>query len=823
MYNHAGHSQTRTGESYDPINAPHVLLVGTSPELEELAASLIEEGERSPLDLTVQTKSTVEDAKMRFEEGRVDYIVSEYEFEDGTGLELLRYIRSEYGGVPFLMWTDSGSEAIASKAIEHGVTEYVPKDLETSTQTSLRERIFDTLKPLAERYEEGNLDADEEREYADFFYEHARDIEIAGIYEVDLNEWTLSLHDGLVGVDGLSHVRGQTVDTLVDFVHPDDREKLKETMMGVTPDSDPYFLDFRIFDREGISYYLGAYSVPMEHPDGEGTIIRGIGWDMTEKVVREESLEAVGKVSRASSQSETIEEVAHIVADAGSDVFELSGPFVYLYDDELGELYPAAYPKQAGKSKLPKFEAGENALWQSFKDLESKVVDSTNPESGIDFFPSNVQEALVTPIDGYGVLVAGFADPLNLDDAGEETIEILSSTAKTAMDQVNQIQEIREREKRSKKQTEKYDRLNQLNKQIRAVNQTVMDAESHSDINQSVCDSLVEIEQFDFAWIAEPDYAENQLEPKARSHAVNSYVDQTVFKLDSENSPPAVSAVEQREPVVDPNIARGVQNSDWKNQALLSGYRCILSVPLVYDSVLHGVLTVYSTEVGGVGDMALDTLSELGELIGFAHQTLSQRDALVSSDNVDVTLTVDDQEEPFIRLASEVGSKIEIQYITTQSDDSYLVYVAFQDRISAEDVVEVLEDFSLIDDFRLISKSDVLMFELVAYRDSSLFGLADLGAELVCADATENNLSLVVSVPRGDGVQSFIDRIRNRYPDVSLHSQRRRKSGENREGDGIGSPFDVLTDRQREILDIAYYSGYFNYPRALFGSRLLVG
>jgi DNA-binding response OmpR family regulator len=813
MYNHSIHSQSEAGENCSLIDGINILLVGTSPELDELAESLSEEGEHISVNANIKTESTIAGATTLFEEERIDYVVSEYELEDGTGLDLLSWVRNEYGEVPFLMWTGSGSEEIASKAIEHGVTEYVPKDLDASTYTSIQERIFDGLKPVAEQFEDGRLDDNEKRVYADFLHEHVWDIEKVGIFEVDLNTWSLSLYEGLAETDDLCYFRDQTLDTLAEFVHPDDRDGLKEVMMDMNPDSDPRFVNFRVLDQASASYYIRTYLVPMEHPDGEGTLVRGIGWDSTEKVVREESLAAVSKVSRAASQSDTIGEVAHIVADAGSDVFELIGPFVYLYDDETGELYPAAYSQRTGKSKPPKFEAGENPLWQAFKDLESKSVDSTNQKAEIEFFTSNVRETLIYPIDGYGVIVAGFADSHDLDGAGEEAIEILSSTAKTAMDQVNQIQEIREREERSKKQKKKYGRLNELNKQIRTVNQTVMDADSHSDINQSVCDSLVEIEQFDFAWIAEPDYAENQLDPQAKSHPVNSYIDEIAFDIDSENSPPAVSVVEQREPVVDKNIARGVQNSEWKNQALLNGYRSILSVPLLYDSVLHGVLTVYSKKVGGVEDMTLDTLSELGELIGFAHQTLSQRDALVSDDNVDVSLTIDDEEESFIQLASEVGSKIEIQHITHRSDETYLVYVAFQGRISVEDTAAVLEEFPLVDDSRLISESDTIIFELVAHRDSSLFDLTDLGAELVRAEATSNNLSLVVAIPRDEGVQSFIDRVRNRYPSVSLHSQQRPKAEEESDLGGKGSPFELLTDRQREILDIAYYSGYFNYPR----------
>lgn len=349
-----------------------------------------------------------------------------------------------------------------------------------------------------------------------------------------------------------------------------------------------------------------------------------------------------------------------------------------------------------------------------------------------------------------------------------------------------------------------------------------MRAESHAEINKFACDSLAEMSQFDFAWIAEPDYAEGELVSRFKSQPINPYVDQTRFELDSENSPPAVQAAEQREPVIEPNIARGVQEGDWKSRALSHGYRCALSVPLLHESVLHGVLTVYSTEIGGVDDPILNTLSELGEMIGFAHQTLSQRDALVSTDNIDITLTLDRADEPFVQLASKIGTNIEIRNISTRTDDTYLVYLSVRTRVADEDITMAFEESPLVSDHRLISKSDVALFEIVAYRDSSLFTLADVGAELISAKASDAGLSLAVSVPREEGVQSFIDQIRSRHPDVTLHSQeeRKRDGNENELEYDINSPFDVLTSRQREILDIAYYSGYFETPRESTASEV---
>ena len=654
-----------------------------------------------------------------------------------------------------------------------------------------------------------------ESERVKFLYDHIHEQGEVGVFELDPSSWTLYLYQGLVGIDEPCKVTGDSIDDIVDHVHPTDREKVKQAMLNAIRNDEPYTIEYRVTDPEGVSHYIESSARRVEHSETGDVLLRGVSTDITEDVLKERSLKALNKVARGALQTESVDEVAHLVAEAGSDIYELSGPFVYLYDEQDGELHPVAYPQEYGGQQFPTYGAGEGAPWEVFKDLESQIIGSERIPEEFPHTDPDPDKVFITPIAGRGVLIAGFTEQAGSSAAGREAVEILTSTAEAAMSRVSQLEDIRQSEHKSKKQAKRYDRLYQLNEQIRTINQTIMQAESHVEINKSACDSLAEMDQFDFAWIAEPDYADGGLVSRSKSHAFNSYVDQARFELDAEDSPPAVRAAEQREPIIESNIARGVQEGDWKSRALASGYRCVLSVPLIHESVLHGVLTVYSTEVGGVDDQILNTLSELGEMIGFAHQTLSQRDALISTDNIDITLTLGKEDEPFVQLASEIGSSLEVRNISTRTDDTYLVYLALRDRVPVEDVISAFEDAPLVSDCRLVSKSDGALFEIIAYRDSSLFSLAEVGAELISATASDTGLSVVVSVPRGEGVQSFIDQIRSRYPEVTIHSQEEGATGRVDEGldRNISSPFDVLTSRQREILDIAYYSGYFETPR----------
>ncbi|WP_135828321.1 bacterio-opsin activator domain-containing protein [Halorussus halobius] len=68
----------------------------------------------------------------------VDCVVSEHDLPETDGLDLLEVVRERHPGLPFVLYTDSGSEALASEAVGRGVTDYLPKSVGGER---LRERV----------------------------------------------------------------------------------------------------------------------------------------------------------------------------------------------------------------------------------------------------------------------------------------------------------------------------------------------------------------------------------------------------------------------------------------------------------------------------------------------------------------------------------------------------------------------------------------------------------------------------------------------------------------------------------------------------------
>ncbi|MFB6310940.1 MAG: PAS domain S-box protein [Salinirussus sp.] len=102
--------------------------------------------ERADGRLAVETATSVEDAEHRLTEADIDCVVSDYQMPDGTGLELLRALRSEDDDSPFILFTGRGSESVASEAISAGVTDYLQKGGGTDQYTVLANRIVNAVE-----------------------------------------------------------------------------------------------------------------------------------------------------------------------------------------------------------------------------------------------------------------------------------------------------------------------------------------------------------------------------------------------------------------------------------------------------------------------------------------------------------------------------------------------------------------------------------------------------------------------------------------------------------------------------------------------------
>ncbi|MFB6074782.1 MAG: ATP-binding protein [Haloarculaceae archaeon] len=102
--------------------------------------------ERADGPFHFETAASASEALDRLTDGTVDCVLASYELPGMDGVEFLEAVRETRPDLPFVLFAENGSEAVASEAIAAGVTEYVPKA--GSEPEGLAHRIRDA----AERY-----------------------------------------------------------------------------------------------------------------------------------------------------------------------------------------------------------------------------------------------------------------------------------------------------------------------------------------------------------------------------------------------------------------------------------------------------------------------------------------------------------------------------------------------------------------------------------------------------------------------------------------------------------------------------------------------
>jgi len=127
-----------------PLSQRHiqVLYVDNDPEVAELLTMSLQcEDSR----FTIETAADVDEGLQRLAETNIDCVVSEYQLPEMDGIEFFTTVTEDYPNLPFILYTNNGSEGVTSEAIATGVTDYVEKKRDPNHYTILANRIINAV------------------------------------------------------------------------------------------------------------------------------------------------------------------------------------------------------------------------------------------------------------------------------------------------------------------------------------------------------------------------------------------------------------------------------------------------------------------------------------------------------------------------------------------------------------------------------------------------------------------------------------------------------------------------------------------------------
>jgi len=611
----------------------------------------------------------------------------------------------------------------------------------------------------------------------------------------------------------LSALHERYPDGFFGTLHEDDEagyrafvEKIQRDVEAGTAD-DRYAREYRVERPDGGVKWVHSDFYPTEWTNGPPRIVI-VSRDVTDRKARERRIASFNAATEDLATADRPAEAARMAVEAGVSTLDLSAVVAFLYDGDEGVLRPevcAGSVPDALRDRTVDADGGH--LWDAF--ATGTVV---TPGDGDDDRLADLDDWRALALGNHGVLLVGSPERSLAPDT-IQAAHVLAATLEAALNHLRGKRRLAAKEERLRTQTERAERLDRIATLTQQVEAAITDASGAAEVERAVCDRLADAGPYEHAWIGGVEVGADRLTPRVAvgtspAAATEASLSTTAAGPDPH---PAVRAWRSDDVAVADSLVADGPSGDWRRTALAEGVQSVCAVPLTYDGITHGVLTVAASLPNAFGDRAREFLDQLGTSIGYALAAIERRRALESDETVELVFRGDDTsvDLPFARAARAADCQVRHER-TVARDGEVSVFFSFE--TGANGVANVAKrtfpgEVSVV--------TDDAASTLVEVRTDTWFGspLAEYGAVLRRAVATPAETTIVVEVSAQADVRSFTDRLRELAPSVELAAKRQHQRQERTPGELRDRVTECLTDRQREALTTALAAGYFEWPR----------
>ena len=580
-------------------------------------------------------------------------------------------------------------------------------------------------------------------------------------------------------------------------------------------------------DTDRTLFFVSTESRKTKFSEAERTFLDLMGQWVSyelERRQREGRFAALNDMSRKLMNAETQTEIADITVEHAQGALQLPVTALVHYDKRLGTLSPTAQTPHA-EDELPtaKLCAPESGpLWETFVANETRFLDDV---AGIDGAGDDITEVVAVPLGREGLFVTATRTSDGFRSAELDFVQATAATVKAAFTRADREQQLSEREATLEEQNRTLERLNRISDIIRSIDQALVDASTRSEIETVVCEQLADVGPYEFAWIGEHDVVTDEIGPREWAGNEKGYLDETAFTAD--DSPagegPSGRAVRTREPQVVNNILNNPPYEPWRQAALNRGYHATIALPLVYEGSLYSVLNVYAREPGVFDDLERSVLAELSDTIAYAINAVESKKALVSDTVTELKFDIQDTDISIVEMGADLGCSITLESVIPRADGKLRVFFSTRgvDLATFADVGSRMP----VSGLSLVSEHEengdlVGVFEALLTDESFYARVLEhsgVPREIVVNDGDAYTL---IELAGDAATREFVDTFRTNYPGVKLVAQRTRERTHQSPTEVYAALTDSLTDRQLEVLQTAFFSGYFEKPRTRTGSEI---
>ncbi|MFB6250227.1 MAG: bacterio-opsin activator domain-containing protein [Halobellus sp.] len=386
-------------------------------------------------------------------------------------------------------------------------------------------------------------------------------------------------------------------------------------------------------------------------------------------------------------------------------------------------------------------------------------------------------------------------------------------------DLTTRVQELRaEQESAIRERERQLERANRINGFLRQIDQALVDATTREDIAQTVCDSF-EASPYVGAWVARYDEAIDTVECQAAADSIGDPLaggDEETTDADGSSGASTEPITVVRETIESRAVVAASVSEAHVRRALaasasVEGSHSVVAVPIVYRETTYGALVIYVR--GDVSAKEQSMLAEIGETVGNGINAAESKQLLYGDTAVELVFGHTDTRDLVIDLSLEFDTTVRIEGITPTNEGVVSVYVAIED-VDPAVVVGAIAPLDAVVEARTVSEeSDEALFEFRLTGASVLVTVAALGATLESFTATRGEGEFVVGVPPQSDLRALRDAIESEFPGTTVEAKREVESAVQSPASFRRQLEEKLTDRQRDVMQTALASGYFEWPR----------
>ena len=181
----------------------------------------------------------------------------------------------------------------------------------------------------------------------------------------------------------------------------------------------------------------------------------------------------------------------------------------------------------------------------------------------------------------------------------------------------------------------------------------------------------------------------------------------------------------------------------------------------------------------------------------------------------EIELRIQDADCLFIELSEEHQCQVQLEHIVHRTDDNLVEYFTVSGT-TADDVRSAAGSSESVVDARLIREHDRgLLFQFVVTKKCMIATLADVDAVVRDLYAVNGEGHVIADVPCHVETERTLNEFMDRHPEselISCHESVRMSPGFSSD-EFRSDVLDQLTDRQFQVLEVAYLSGYFEWPQ----------